>query len=735
VADRWLTSLLGDENDVALVAVGGYGRQELCPASDLDVVLLHRGRKDIAKVADRIWYPIWDEGVKLDHSVRTVKEALAVADQDLKVMLGLQTARLVAGDAELATVVAAEARSHWQRGAKRWLPALADHTDARHAKFGEVAFLLEPDLKEGRGGLRDCHAIQLAHLASAVVPAPPAELADAHDTLLSARVELHRRSGRAADVLRLEEQDDVAAALGCDADVLMAQVAASARAIAWASDDTWHRVESWIAGPKGRGGSSDRPLGAGLVLRDGEIALAPDALVDSSTALRAGVVAADTGARLARTALDRLDAEVPPPPEPWPSTTRDALLALLGAGRPAVAVLEALDQKDLITRLLPEWAAVRSKPQRNAYHRFTVDRHLCEAAANAAALVHRVERPDLLLAGTWLHDIGKGFTSGGADNRTSDHTLVGMEIVHKIGSRMGFAPDDVDLLVAMVEHHLLLPDAATRRDLDDPRTAEAVAEAVGRRDLLELLAALTEADSLATGPAAWSDWKAGLVDQLVHRAAALLEGERVPPVTPLVTDDHRALMADRSVALDVEGDRLTVVAPDRPGLFSRVAGVLALHGLDVRSASVAGEDGMAVEVFEVETPFGAPDWTKVEADLRRATSGRLALDARLAERARAYGARRATAAVGPGGPRVHFDNDASATATVVEVRAPDRIGVLYRITRALAECDLDVRTALVATLGAEVVDAFYVMATDNGKITDPDELREIEQAVLGELRR
>jgi [protein-PII] uridylyltransferase len=735
VADRWLTTLLGDEADVALVAVGGYGRRELCPASDLDVVLLHRGRKDIAKVANQIWYPIWDEGVKLDHSVRTVKEALAVADQDLKVMLGLQTARLVAGDADLAAVVATEALSHWRRSAKRWLPILGEHTAARHAKFGEVAFLLEPDLKEGRGGLRDCHAIDLAHLASAVVPEPPAELAEAHDTLLSARVELHRRTGRAADVLRLEEQDDVAAALGCDADTLMAQVAASARAIAWASDDTWHRVESWIAGPKGRAAAGgDRPLGAGLVLRDGEIVLAPDAVVDSSTALRAGAVAADTGARLARTTLDRLDAEVPPPPEPWPATTRDALLALLGAGRPAVAVLEALDQKDLITRLLPEWEAVRSKPQRNAYHRFTVDRHLCEAAANAAALVHRVERPDLLLAGTWLHDIGKGY-SGGADSKKRDHTVVGMEVVHKVGSRMGFASDDVDLLVAMVEHHLLLPDAATRRDLDDPRTAEAVAEAVGRRDLLELLAALTEADSLATGPAAWSDWKAGLVDQLVQRAAALLEGERVPPVTPLVTDDHRALMADGSVAVDVEGDRVTVVAPDRPGLFSRVAGVLALHGLDVRSASVAGEEGMAVEAFEVEAPFGAPDWAKVEADLRRATAGRLALDARLAERARAYGARRPTAAVGPGGPRVHFDNEASATATVVEVRAPDRIGVLYRITRALAECDLDVRTALVATLGAEVVDAFYVTATDNGKVTDPDELDEIEQAVLGELRR
>ena len=727
VVDQWLAELLGEEKDVALIAVGGYGRRELCPGSDFDVVMLHKGRKDIAKVANRIWYPIWDTGVKLDHSVRTVKEALAVADQDLKVILGLQTARFVAGDEAMASTLIAGARDRWQRGARRWLTALANHTAERHTRFGEVAFLLEPDLKEGKGGLRDVNAIHLARLATTVVPEPPAELTEAHDTMLTVRVELHRRTGRGADRLLLEEQDEVAAAIGWDADVLMCEVAAAARSIAWVNDDTWRRVASWLAGPKGRMASSDRPLGSGLLLRDGEVVLAPDALVDSSTALRAGVASAETGAALARGTLDRLDAEVPTPPEPWPVATRDALLSLLGSGRAAVGVLEALDQKDLITRLLPEWASVRSKPQRNAYHRFTVDRHLCEAAANAATLVQRVERPDLLLAGTWLHDIGKGFPG--------DHTVVGMELVRTIGTRMGFAPDDVDLLVAMVEHHLLLPDAATRRDLDDPRTAEAVAEAVGRRDLLELLGALTEADSLATGPAAWSDWKAGLVEQLVQRAAALLEGRRVPPVTPLVTEEHRRLMADGEVAVVVEGERVTVVAPDRPGLFSRVAGVLALHGLDVRSASASGEAGMALEVFDTEAPFGVPDWQRVEADLRKATVGRLALDARLAERARTYESRRPTAAAGLGGPRVLFDNEASATATVVEVRAPDRIGVLYRITRALAECDLDVRTALVATLGAEVVDAFYVTATDNGKITDADELREIEQAVLGELAR
>ncbi|MEY2565848.1 MAG: [protein-PII] uridylyltransferase [Actinomycetota bacterium] len=727
MADRWLTGLLGEETDVALVAVGGYGRRELCPGSDLDLVLLHRGRKDVASVADRLWYPIWDEGVKLDHSVRTLKEALAVADKDLKVMLGLQSARLVAGDAELALTVLDEARARWRHSARRWLRELREHTAERHARFGEVAFLLEPDLKEGRGGLRDLHAVRLASEATPVVPPPGPDLDDAYRELLTVRVELHRRTGRASDRLLLENQDEVATALGIDADALMGRVASAARTIAWASDDTWRRVGSWLTGPSGRVATRDRQLGAGILLRDDEVVLASDVVMDAGAALRAGAASAETGAPLARATLDRLAAEVPAPSEPWVASTREVLLALLGTGRPAVAVLETLERKELVTRLLPEWAAVRSRPQRNAYHRFTVDRHLCEAAANAAALAWKVDRPDLLLVGTWLHDIGKGFPG--------DHTEVGVELVGRIATRMGFPPDDVALLVAMVEHHLLLPDVATRRDLSDPRTAEGVAETVGRPDLLQLLGALTEADSLATGPAAWSDWKAGLVGELVERAAALLEGKRAPAPPALVTDAHRVLMADRAVAVRVDGDQVTVVAPDRPGLFARVAGVLTLHGLDVRSASAAGEDGMAVEVFDTDAPFGPPDHARVEADLVKAVSGRLALDARLAERARTYGSRRPTAAAGPGAPRVTFDNDASATASVVEVRAPDRTGVLYRITRALADCDLDVRSALVATLGPEVIDVFYVTDSTGAKLVDADHQREIEHAVLAELTR
>ena len=718
---------------MALVAVGGYGRGELCPFSDLDVVLVHDGsrRPDALKaVADRIWYPVWDAGVGLDHSVRTVKEALSVADGDLKAALGLLDARLVAGDAGLAGDLAERARAQWRKRAGRTLPALADAVASRHAQFGEVAFLLEPELKEGRGGLRDVHALQAAALATPVVSADAAALLVAHDLLLTVRVELHRRAGKALDRLLLQEQDAVAAALGYrDADALMADLAAAGRTIAWLSDDSWRRVRSARAGPKGRTTGRDRPLGSGLALRDGEVVLPADAdTTDPSLVLRAASAAAELGTVLSTAALDRLQAESAPMPEPWPASARSALVTLLGAGTAAISAFEALDQHGLLVRLLPEWETVRSKPQRNAYHRFTVDRHLCEAAANSAALTRRVARPDLLLVGTWLHDIGKGFPG--------DHTVAGVEVVGRIGARMGFPPEDVDTLVAMVRHHLLLADAATRRDLDDPATVDAVAAAVGDRDLLELLAALTEADSLATGPAAWGPWKAGLVEDLVARTARRLMGHHAPSPPGLPTDAHRGVMAERRVSVEVDGGTVTVVAPDRPGVFCRVAGALALHGLDVRSAAAAGEDGMAVEIFEVEPAFGtSPDWARVAADVERALGGRLSLEARLTERARAYAGRRRAAAARPPEPRVLFDDDASATATVVEVRAPDGIGVLYRITRALADCDLDVRTAKVSTLGHEVVDAFYVTDSAGAKITDEPHRREVERAVLAELGR
>ena len=744
LVDAFLSDLLPPLDGVALVAVGGYGRGELCPGSDIDVLLLYsrRERKDVKEVADAVWYPLWDTGVKVGHAVRTVKEALSLASDDLDTATALLDIRLVAGDSGLVDDLAGRAAAQWRNRSARWLDVLGNSVATRHERFGEVAFLLEPDLKEGRGGLRDVHSLRWAEAAQRILlPDDVAGLDSAHDALLAARVELHRRTRKAADRLLLQEQDAVAAALGdADADVLMARVAAAARTIAWTSDETWERIRSSLRGPVGRVAASDRVVDAGVVLRDGvvEVAAAADPAADPSLVMRAAAAAAVNNTRLSRTALQRLAAAAPPPGDPWPDGARQALVTLLGTGAAGVGVLEALDQNGLLVRSVPEWEAVRHRPQRNAYHRYTVDRHLCEAAAEAAALTGRVARPDLLLVGTWLHDIGKGYA--GSAGFPDDHSVAGATIVETLATRMGFSEGDVGILAALARHHLLLADVATRRDIEDPATVAAVAEAVGDVTTLDLLHALTEADSAATGPAAWSPWKAGLISDLVSRVRAELGGA-APVTTDFPTAAHLALVerarAGGEVVTEARGSSLTIAAPDRPALFCRVAGTLMVHGLAVRTARAwSSEDGIAVEDFWVEAVLGdGPEWAAVERDLQAVLAGRMSLEARLAAKVRAYDGRARSTAAAPARTQVTVTNEASDTATVVEVRAPDRIGTLYRITRALADMELDIRHAKVSTVGHEVVDAFYVVGASQAKIDDPGHRAEIERAVLFELSR
>jgi [protein-PII] uridylyltransferase len=712
---------------VALVAVGALGRQDPTPGSDLDLVLVHEGRSDIAAVADALWYPIWDSGIELDHSVRTVAEAAAVAREDLKAALGLLDARFIAGDEELGQQLISATRASWRAGASARLPELRAFVEERAQQFGEVAFLLEPDLKSARGGMRDVHALHALAIAQ-VADAPGEAVREAYDVLLDVRGELHRRTGsagrRVVDRLLMQEQDGVAEGLGlADADVLMAQVSSAARAIAFASDSTWRRVTPRAAPRRGlfRRGAAPapvrRPLADDVVEQDGEVVLARDATPadDPELVLRVAEAAARHSLPIAPITLSRL-LECPPLPTPWPAGALEHFVGLLAAGPPAVVVFEELDQAGLLTRLIPEWESVRSKPQRNSYHRFTVDRHLIETAAGAAALTRRVHRPDLLLLGALLHDIGKGLPG--------DHTDVGMVVVRDLAPRLGLPPADVDVLVAMVQHHLLLPDVATRRDLEDPATARGVADAVRDREVLELLHALTEADSAATGPAAWSTWKGQLIADLVRRASSLLEGAATPDPAPL-SPAQEALVGAGELTLAADGDEVTVVAPDRPGLLSLSAGVLALHRLDVRSANGFSRGPTAVTVFRVSPRFGSlPDWSLVRDDLRRAVEGTLALPEKLAAREAAYAGRSTQVAAST----VHLVDDASETSTIVEVRAPDELGVLHRITAVLDDFGLDVRSAHISTLGADVVDAFYVPV-----LTDPAVRESLVQALLATL--
>lgn len=729
--DAWLAgvfaSVFSGRSGVCLVATGGHGRHQLTPSSDLDLVLLHDGRLDVSE-AQSLWYPIWDTRLKLGHAVRTVSDSLALASDDLATATSLLSCRTIAGDRDLGETLAERALATWRKSAKRNLATLAAAVSDRHRSSGDVAYDLEPDLKEGRGGLRDVHALGWALAADPDLGVThPDVLAADEEAILAARVELHRESGRLGDRLALQEQDAVAARLDDEnADVLMARLAAAARRIAWASDESWFDVSHLPSGRLLRSTPKPRDLGGGIALEAGRVRLVGDETPAPDAVLRVAVAAARERARIAPATIERLR-NAAPIPEPWPREVRDLLVDLLGRGQAAIEVIEALDHADLWTRLLPEWLPNRSRPQRNAYHRYTVDRHLLECVAQAALLTDRVTRPDLLLVGALLHDIGKG-TPG-------DHAVVGQDQAAVAATRFGFPPADVATIVAMVGLHLLLPDEATRRDLDDPVTIRTTVARVETVERLELLAALTEADSIATGPSAWGRWKAGLVDKLVARARYVLDGGDVADVIAPQPATHRELdlmargLATRELVVDGDGDRLVIVCPDRPGLFSRVAGVLALNGLSVLDASVATVEGLMVDEFRVEWAFGdSIPWTKVERDLRRALIGRFALEPRLAERARSY--RRPRISAYAFEPNVRVLDDASDDATVIEVFGSDDVGLLFRLARALTDLDLDIRRAKVSTIGAEVVDAFYVNDAFGNKLDKPDDLVEIRSALL-----
>jgi [protein-PII] uridylyltransferase len=738
--DAWLAELFAKAvagrpaggSGFALAAVGGYGRRELSPQSDIDVVLICAPKADPAEVAEALWYPVWDEGLKLGHAVRTVAEALDLAGGDLDTATSLLALRHIAGDADLSAELAERSSALWRKKASRWLAELSASVRRRHARAGDTAFLLEPDLKDGRGGLRDVHAVHWAEAArSVMLDGDDAAFTDAYAVLLDARVELHRRTGRRGDVLALQEQDAVAEALGyADADAFMHRLSAAARTIAWRSDEVWERVDasltSSVVGALASRFRSERVLSAGVVLRQGQVVVT-DALtagsVDPTLVLRVAVAAATEGVRIDRGSLQRLAEVAPPLPEPWTDEIRQLFVELWLAGPAAIDVVESLDQVGLWRMVVPEWDTVRSRPQRNAYHTFTVDRHLCQTAVNAAALADRVDRRDLLVVGSLLHDIGKGLPG--------DHTEVGIDQVAVMGPRMGFDEADTAVLADMVRHHLLLPDVATRRDLDDDDTIAAVADAVGSVSTLQLLGALTEADSAATGPAAWNDWKKGLVRELVRRTSHVLAGGRVDDVVDqgFPTAAQRAVMAAGDTVIDIDGDCLTVIAPDQPGLFARVAGVLSLAGMDVLAADVGSHDGMAVEVFRVAPPAN-PDraWQAVQRDLGPALAGQFALTARLAARARDYPATHQTLP-GVAEPAVRIDNDVTRSATVVEVVADDAVGLLATIGQTLSELGLDIRSAKVQTLGPQVVDTFYVLDANGSKVTGERHLDEVRRAL------
>jgi len=773
---------------VALVALGGYGRGQLCPRSDVDLMVLHRGEYPDAmfETASRVFYPFWDAGISLGHAVRTVEESVATAEERIDVLTALLDARLLSGDPDLFRRLQSQVTRVVTDAPARHLELLRAAVAERRSRYGSCAQLLEPDLKESSGGLRDIHLFGWA--GAAVGAGSLAELTDegllrereaaaldgAEEFLVRLRSALHLETARRTDRVHLELQPRLAEVFGFDAvagmeapDALMRALFEHARAIEHASEAFLDRATAKAGGGPAQA-EAEQPAG-------------PDDV------LRAFARMAETGTPLGPAALDALERVIVGVPT-WTDGMRQAFLSILRAGEGGARALEAMDRAGLLSRFLPEWDPVRCRPQRDPYHRFSVDVHLLRTTAEAARILAgqvaddplareaaaAVGDRDAVLLGAFLHDIGKV--------GEGSHVAKGVEVAASALSRMSVPDPTAASVLFLVQQHLLLSDMATRRDVDDENLVMDVAARIQDPERLAMLYVLTVADARATGPHAWTPWRQALVRELVAKVERVLGREEMGP-------DRAALLADRvdevrtrlggenpsavetylarlprpyilatesaAVARDFplvaprigasevrtragRGERegtyeVTVVARDRPGLLSLIAGAMAVNGMNILSArAFTTEDGVALDPFVVEPAFrGEIDeerWRRFRTDLRHALEGRISLDHRIAEKRAHYPPPSADVPV-----RVTVDNGVSDFYTVVEVSAPDRIGLLHDLARAFHDLDLDVHLAVVATYGVRVVDAFYVRDLVGEKVVEPERIRAIEAAIAARL--
>jgi [protein-PII] uridylyltransferase len=787
---------------VALVALGGYGRRDLAPMSDLDLLLLYRGwsSPDITSLNRDVMYPLWDSGRELGDRVREPRDVvrnLVRIDETSAVI----DARFLAGDRGLYADLEGSVLRRIERGRAGYFKDLIQATRDRHKRYGHAGHLLEPNLRDSAGGLRDEHTLLWASkllpggagidglVASGYLSELDGRLVrDARSFLLRLRIELHLLTGRHQDQLYLAEQDDVAKRLGYEgadgrapADAMMQQLYGHARHVDAIVSSFWDRV-THSKQRRRRRGSGSVSIGDGCVLQDGriEVVAVTQLREDPAAWLRVFRQAVRRGAVIGRGSLNRLHEEVEHTVQlSWTSEAREVFLDILQAGRSGISALEAMDSTGLLGALLPEWSPIRAFPQRDLYHRFTIDLHLLTAVGELAEsrasderelkdAWSRVGDPQPLFVATLLHDIGKG--------RDADHSVVGAELATAAAERMGLLPDRVSDVTFLVREHLTLASVATRRDLNEPRTIDDVVERVGDARRLAMLFLLTRADSLATGPEAWSSFRASLVRELYQRTLQRFEGAPEVPAEasgrlaalataldlPLAETERLvgpmpdAWLAGRDLAAEcrqlellreplgprevrtavtemTEADEFVVVAPDRPGLFATIAGVLAMRGIDVHDAEIyTRTDGVALDLFRVMGTHGKvpPErWDRVREGIAAALDGSLDVDEALAQKAAQERRRRGPARARSAG-QIRIDNSASQTHTVVEVHTEDRLGLLRQITKALADAGCDLSLAKVATYGANVVDAFYVRDLDGNKITDPDDLRRIDERLV-----
>ncbi len=832
-----------DPGRAALVAVGGYGRGSLAYGSDLDLVLLVDDPEaaSVAPFAEALLHPLWDAGIAVGHAVRSVDDFVALARTDVRTATTVLDARRVAGDEDLAREAAARCASALFDGdLGRFLDGLTDEMSSRHRRFGATVYLLEPDVKHSRGGLRDVDiarwalrarfgaaSFDEALTANALSNSERDALVDAQEFLWRVRSLLHARSRRRSDRLAFDEQEEAASrliavdpetrerdpvsALGEATERLMSSWYRHARAVATTVEHVVARCRPTGHGADGRH-TADR-VAEGISLRDDTLCFtSPDALrATPSLALRVLELAVARDLPLSAATRDAIAARANDPA--WcealradehaasafrrllttsarPGLRGDRTTPVSGTETNEDSVLAEMHDLGLLLAMVPEFAHVTGRVQHDVYHVYTVDVHsvaavdrlhaiargdLAEEFPTPAHVLADTDRIEILCIATLLHDIGK--------SRGGSHARVGADMVPPIAARLGFGPDDRHTIAWLVAEHLTLYHAATRRDLGDPATLASLVDAVRDPWRLRALYLLTVADLSTTSPTAMTSWKARMLDELFRRVDdALSDGpsgaDRVEALRAqslsLAADGDRdavarllARMPDRYVlatspdaiarharALDAHASterhvdvspldddptgelfEVLFVAPDRPGLLSLFAALLYVSRLDVQSAQIYSSRGGAVDVFVVRSSRADPaEITRIRAKLPRQLDdlldGRADPDALVAAARGGPGIARPEPAVRA---EVQLDDDASHTATVVEVFGRDRPGFLYGVTRALHREGVSISLAKVNTEGRRAADTFYVTEADGAKLS-AERAEGLREALLAVVR-
>jgi [protein-PII] uridylyltransferase len=757
--DLAITAGLAPLEGMALVAIGGYGRSEMAPGSDIDLLLVHEPGLEAGaeEVFAGVLYPLWNAGIRVGHSVRTVEQCRAESMAHLDALTALLDARLLAGEPALAEQARTAAAGIVHEDPAEFVDGLRMWRIERRARAGALAESQEPDLKEALGGLRDLHLLGWLAALEAHELLRPSErrwAGAALDYFLLVRTALHRRAAGSSNSVVADQQPAIADALGVvgeesweSRDVLMRTLFEHGRRANAVATAVLERAARAV------GSTSRHELHAE----------ATEAVLLSAFELFARV--AHEGGMPAVEELDRVEALVPSePPATWPPGSVEAFVTMLASGEGGVEALEWLDALGFLPAVLPEWRGVRGRPQRDPYHRYPADVHLLRTAAEMALLLYRPDEPFAAEAAAQIEDVRAPLFGGvlhdiGKVGRGS-HLVEGERIAAGAVRRIGLDEAVADDVLFLVREHLLLSDTATRRNLQDEDLILRVAARIGNPRRLAMLYLLTMADAAATGPSASTPWRVALVRELTGKvgrafdrglmdpgqagrlaqAEAAIRGalgsepparvERflamMPPGYLLWAHPHEALghlgLIDPPPAPDevrhvvqqgrAPGTRLLVVgARDRLGLLAALAGAMTLSRLSILTAQAfTTEEGLAVDAFDVRLaagdlagPIDDARWVRFEREAREALDDLPAVAERIRRLRSHYRSPVADVPV-----HVHTDDEASDFFSVVEVGAPDRIGLLFDLTRTFASHGVDVHSAKVATYGPRVVDVFYV---------------------------